>query len=206
MWNKVTFFKIFAAAMASAVALTPAVAVAEIGPEDNMTDTFVLPAPEDQDGPAVTARPVASVEERTLDPVSVAPDDFDAMITLGPVPVAPVRVRTAAVVADTAPTGSDPETVMWRRADASGDAERVKVYMLTYPHGRYVEQAKARFVALLRAMPRAASTTPTVIYERVPVPVPAALPAREYRRPPYHDAPPFNRGRPFQDPHRRGFL
>ena len=40
MWNNETLFKMFAAAMASSVALTPVVAVAEIGPEDNMADTF----------------------------------------------------------------------------------------------------------------------------------------------------------------------
>lgn len=204
MTNSKTALKAAAAIILSAVVMTPVAAVAEAGSEDDIGGTFVLPMPQDQDGPTVTARPVAAVEQSILDDVATEPNDFDALVTLTPVPVR--QEAAVVVVAEASPVAEDAETAMWRQADASGDAERVKVYMLTYPQGRYLDEAKARFVALLRAIPRTPTATPAVIYQQVPVPAPAPLPAREYRRHPHKDVPPFNRGRPFQDPHRRGFL
>jgi len=91
---------------------------------------FILPAPADQDGPAVTAQPVAGVEEQELMAPAVSTD-----------PEAPVAM--AAVDADTA---------FWRQADASNDPEKVKVYLLTYPRGHHVAAAKVRFRDLLNAL------------------------------------------------------
>jgi len=91
---------------------------------------FILPAPADQDGPAVTAQPVAGVEKQEL-MAPTAPAD----------PATPVAM--AAVDADTA---------FWRQADASNDPEKVKVYLLTYPRGHHVAAAKVRFRDLLNAL------------------------------------------------------
>ena len=91
---------------------------------------FILPVPADQDGPAVTAQPVAGVEEQELMAPAVSAD-----------PEAPVAM--AAIDADTA---------FWRQADASNDPEKVKVYLLTYPQGHHVAAAKIRFRDLLNAL------------------------------------------------------
>ncbi|PIW29743.1 MAG: hypothetical protein COW30_04190 [Rhodospirillales bacterium CG15_BIG_FIL_POST_REV_8_21_14_020_66_15] len=94
---------------------------------------FVLPRPIEQEGPTVTAQPRTMVEE----------DELPGPASEAPAPAAKV---------DPAPEEVDAETALWRRADASGDPETVKVYLLTHPRGRYVEQAKVRFRDLLDAL------------------------------------------------------
>ncbi|HBC09540.1 MAG TPA: hypothetical protein DC046_18430, partial [Rhodospirillaceae bacterium] len=114
---------------------------------------FILPAPADQDGPAVTAQPVAGVEEQEL----LAP--------------ATPAAREAPVVM----AGTDADTAFWRQADASNDAEKVKVYLLTYPQGHHVAAAKVRFRELLSAL----SARPAPLPQRRP-----ARPARFFDGPP----------------------
>jgi hypothetical protein len=95
---------------------------------------FILPAPADHDGPAVSAQPVVGVEQQRLDESSA--------------PAKPAAAND----------GADADTAMWREADASDNAETVKVYLLTYPQGRHVDAAKARFRDLLSALsPRRAA-------------------------------------------------
>lgn len=91
---------------------------------------FILPAPADQGGPDVTAQPVAEVEEQEL--MLPAP------------PAGPKALEDMTAV--------DADTAFWRQADASNDAEKVKVYLLTYPQGHYVAAAKVRFRELLNAL------------------------------------------------------
>lgn len=91
---------------------------------------FILPAPADQGGPAVTAQPVAGVEAQELMP-----------------PAVPADLGMPAVMA-----AIDADTAFWRQADASNDPEKVKVYLLTYPRGHHAAAAKVRFRELLGAL------------------------------------------------------
>ena len=139
------------AALALALGLMPLPAAAETtamtGEAAAMTgeaaSEFILPSPVDQDGPAVTAQPVAEVEEQEL--MTPAPSAG---------PEAPVVI---AVI--------DADTAFWRQADASNDPEKVKVYLLTYPRGHHVAAAKVRFRELLGAL----STWPAPLPQRRPV-------------------------------------
>lgn len=116
------------AALALAIGLMPLPAAAAVTGEGGAE--FILPAPADQNGPEVTAQPVAEVEEQEL----VAP-------------AAPADSKEPVVMAVT-----DADTAFWRQADASNDPEKVKVYLLTYPWGRHVAEAKVRFRELLSAL------------------------------------------------------
>lgn len=133
------------AVLVLALGLMPLPAAAETATETGEgAAEFILPAAADQNGPEVTAQPVAEVEEQELS--------------------APVVV--AAIDADTA---------FWQQADASNDPEKVKVYLLTYPQGRHVAEAKVRFRELLNAL------------SVRPAPLPLPRPARPAR---LSDSPP----------------
>ncbi len=149
---------ILPAALALALGLMPVPAAAAMTGEG--AAEFILPAAADQNGPDVTAQPVAEVEEQEMS-VPAAPAD----------PEAPVV--TAAIDADTA---------FWRQADASNDPEKVKIYLLTYPQGRHVAEAKVRFRELLSAL----SARPAPLPQPRPVrlidgPPPIVHPARPAR-------------------------
>ena len=101
-------------------------------------DTFILPPPADHDGPDVKAQPVPGVDVRPLDSGAVAPSPVDPA---GPT----VPHRTVAIVASA-------EQDLWRRALASDDPEVTKIYLLRYPAGRHLVDAKVRFRDLLAAL------------------------------------------------------
>ena len=127
------------AALAVVLGLMPLPAAAETtATTGEGASEFILPAPVDQEGPAVTAQPVTEVEEQEL----MAPASSAG-------PAAPVVM---AVI--------DADTAFWRQADASNDPEKVKVYLLTYPRGHHVAAAKVRFRELLSALPARPATVP----------------------------------------------
>jgi hypothetical protein len=132
------------AALALAMGLMPLPTVAAAVTGEGGVE-FILPTPADQNGPEVTAQPVAEVEEQEL----LAP----AASTDPKVPV------VMAVI--------DADTAFWRQADASNDPEKVKIYLLTYPRGRHVAEAKVRFRELLSALSVRPSPSPS------PLPRPA---------------------------------
>lgn len=101
-------------------------------------DTFILPPPADHDGPNVKAQPVPGVEVRPLESSPGPPASAD---TTGP--SAPRDAVTVAV---------NSEQAVWRRALASDNPELTKVYLLLYPSGRHVADAKDRFRDLLVAL------------------------------------------------------
>ena len=130
------------AALTLALGLMPLPAAAETTAMTGAgASEFILPVPADQDGPAVTAQPVAEVEEQELT-APAPPTDPEAPVVM------------AAIDADTA---------FWRQADASNDPEKVKVYLLTYPRGHHVAAAKIRFRELLDAL----STRPARFFVRI---------------------------------------
>lgn len=131
------------AALALALGLMPLSAAAETtAMTGEGVSEFILPPPVDQDGPAVTAQPVAEVEEQEL---------------MTPAPPAGPKVPVVIAVIDE-------DTAFWRQADASNDPEKVKVYLLTYPRGHHVAAAKVRFRELLGAL----SARPAPLPQRRP--------------------------------------
>lgn len=136
---------------------------------------FVLPMPADHDGPRVAAQPVDDVEKRPLAAAApllavpapvpdVAPLPVDAVMPLDvPVLSLPAPAPLLPATAASQPTADDADTAMWRQADAAGDAEAVKVYLLTYPRGRHVAAAKERFRELLDALSDRRRTPPAVL-------------------------------------------
>lgn len=103
-------------------------------------DSFILPPPPDHDGPNVKAQPVPGVELRPLESSAAEPPAPSG--TTGPAaPRDSVTVITA-----------HSEQIVWRRALASDNPELTKVYLLRYPAGRHVADAKDRFRDLLVAL------------------------------------------------------
>ncbi len=128
---------------------------------------FILPAPADQNGPEVTAQPVAEVEAQEL-----------------LAPAVPADPKVPVVMAVT-----DADTAFWRQADASNDPEKVKVYLLTYPRGRHVAEAKVRFRELLNALsvrpaPLPLPARPGHLSDGPPPVLQPARPARFFDGPP----------------------
>ncbi|MEP0339165.1 MAG: hypothetical protein ABJ388_10755 [Alphaproteobacteria bacterium] len=133
------------AALALAMGLMPLPTTAAVTGEGGVE--FILPAPADQNDPEVTAQPVAEVEQQEL---------------LAPAASADPKVPVVMAVIDA-------DTAFWRQADASNDPEKVKVYLLTYPRGRHVAEAKVRFRELLSAL----SVRPAPSPSPSPLPRPA---------------------------------
>ena len=155
------------AALALAMGLMPLPTTAAVTGEGG--GEFILPAPADQNGPEVTAQPVAEVEQQEL---------------LAPAASADPKVPVVMAVIDA-------DTAFWRQADASNDPEKVKVYLLTYPRGRHVAEAKVRFRELLSALsvrpaplPLPRSARPGHLSDGPPPILHPARPARFFNGPP----------------------
>jgi hypothetical protein len=141
-------------------------------------DTFILPPPADHDGPNVTAQPVPAVEVRPIEgsavmpgpvgrsdlgdpaepiqqPAPVAQVDPEPVAVLPPTEemvardVPPPHVLVTQVQAAPTPNRVGPEHALWHRALVSDNPELTKIYLLRYPDGRHVAEAKVRFRDLL---------------------------------------------------------